>query len=198
MKAFDDWEMTPNKMWLVLKTFIHGACTYSLVAVRLCSTSVQQSYTPTQNMWNILDNDNNYTNNCATTTMITQAALAATAGSMLGNTYAMPALDARNNILTLVINLLVANQQALHQHIIPLLKHMDPISFCAQPPPPARTFQVPHRMPFLCATYPTTHNSRLATFQSRRFPPRLQRKEHRGAKMRAWIQLVWLRVHTIC
>jgi hypothetical protein len=148
MKEFEDWETTPNKMWLALKTFIHGVYAHCLVAVGLRSTSAQQGYAPTQNMYNILAHGNDDTDDNAATITITQTAAAATTGSTLANTYAMPAPAPTDHNLTTAINLLAANQQALYQHIALLLQHMAAMSFNMQPPMPRCTFPAPHMTPF--------------------------------------------------
>ncbi len=79
---------------------------------------------------------------------ITQTAVAATTGSMLANTYATPVPGPPDHNITLEINSLAANQQALYQHITPLLQQMAAMSFNMQPSTPRHTFTVPHLTPF--------------------------------------------------
>jgi hypothetical protein len=169
MKEFEDWEMTPNKMWLALKTFNHGVYAHHLMAVRLWSTSAQQGNAPTQNLYNILANGNNNTNDDAMTIMITQTAAAATMGSTLANTYATPVPAPTNLNLMLAINLLAANQQVLYQRIAPLLQHMAALSFNTQPLTLRLTFLVPHMTPFHVPPIQQLTISGLPPFNTRGF-----------------------------
>jgi hypothetical protein len=57
-------------------------------------------------------------------------AVAATTGSTLGNTYQASVVPAE---LTAAINMIVANQQSLYQHIAPLSQQMATLSFKEQP-----------------------------------------------------------------
>jgi hypothetical protein len=142
MKEFEDWEATTNKTWTSLKEFIHGAFQRRLVVVDICSISAQYGYAPVNKYYTMLankfvDSDDD--------TIIKHTAAGVTAGSSLGNMYATPALTmTMNNNLTPAINLLVANQQALYQHIAPLLQHMAAMSFHAQPLLQARMFPAPN------------------------------------------------------
>jgi hypothetical protein len=62
---------------------------------------------------------------------VTHTAAAATTGSTLGNTYqTAPASTPQE--LTTAINMIVANQQSLYQHIAPLLQQMAALSFTQQ------------------------------------------------------------------
>ncbi len=81
-------------------------------------------------------------------TIVKQTAAGVTAGSTLGNTYATPApMAPTNNNLTLAINLLAANQQALYQHITPLSQQMAEMLFHVQPSLKARVFPSPNTTP---------------------------------------------------
>jgi hypothetical protein len=99
-------------------------------------------------MYNILANGGKDTNDDRTVITITQMATVATMGSTLANTHAMPAPAPTDHNITLAINYLAANQQALYQHIAPLLQQMAAMSFNMQPPMPRCMFTVPHLMPF--------------------------------------------------
>jgi hypothetical protein len=72
MKEFEDWEATPTKMWPTLKTFIHGMYAQCLVAVRIWSTLAQQGYAPAHNMYTILGEGGNDTNDKSTDLTINQ------------------------------------------------------------------------------------------------------------------------------
>jgi hypothetical protein len=148
IKEFEDWGVSPNKMWLALKTFIHGVYAWHLVAVELWSTLVQQGYVPAQNMYNILGTSGNDTNNKLTVVTVTQTTAAATTGSTLANTYATPVPAPTDPHIASAINSLAANYQALYQHIVPLLQQMAAMSFNTQPPTPRRMFTAPHLTPF--------------------------------------------------
>jgi hypothetical protein len=82
------------------------------------------------------------------TVTITKMAIAATMGSTLANLYATPAPAPTDHNLTTEINLLAANQQALYQHIPPLLHHIAAMFFNMQPPTPRCTYPLPHTIPF--------------------------------------------------
>ncbi len=146
MKEFEDWEATTNKMWTSLNEFIHGAFQHRHVAVGICSTLAQHGYAPANNNYTMLANkfvdlDND--------TFVEHTADGVTAGSMLGNKYATPApMRMMTNGLTSAINLLAANQQALNQHITPLLQHMAVVSFHVQPLLQARVFPTPNTTPY--------------------------------------------------
>jgi hypothetical protein len=142
MKEFKDWEITTNKSWTSLKSFVHGACQCCLVAVSLQNTSAQQGYASMQNTYAMLANGGNLDND---TTTGTQTAALVTMGSMLGNTYATPAQEMAQVMtspeLVPVITSLAVNQQAL-------LQHMAAMSFHAQPSLQACTFPAPDTTPF--------------------------------------------------
>jgi hypothetical protein len=148
MKEFEDWEVTPNKTWMALKTFIHGAHTQHLVAAGQRSTSAQQGYVPAHNMYNILGAGGNDTKDKSTVMTIIQMAAAATASSTLANTYAAPAPAPTDPQIAVVINCLTANQQALYQHITPSSQQIAAMSFNTQPPTTRCTFTAPHLTPF--------------------------------------------------
>ena len=110
MKDLEDWEATTNKTWTLLKLLIHGAFQHRLVVVGICSTSTQHGYTPTNNNYVMLANEFVYLDD---DTIVEHMAASVTTGSMLGNTYTMPApITTMSNNLAAAINLLVANQQA--------------------------------------------------------------------------------------
>jgi hypothetical protein len=94
IKEFETWVAMPNKMYPLLKTFIHEAYTHCLMAISLWNTAGQLGYVANQNKFNILNNDaiNMDTDDGART--VTKIAVAATTGSMLGNTYAATPLMA--------------------------------------------------------------------------------------------------------
>jgi hypothetical protein len=145
MKEFEDWEATTNKTWMSLKAFIHGAFQRRLMTVGICSTLAQHGYAPANNHAMLankfVDLDNN--------TIVEHTAAGVTVGSTLGNTYATPAPTVMtNNNLTLAINLLASNQQALYQHIAPLSQHMAAMLFHEQPSLQARVFPSPNTRPF--------------------------------------------------
>jgi hypothetical protein len=146
MKEFEDWEVATNKPWTALKACIHGAFQHCLMAVGIHSTSAQHGYAPANNYSllanKFVDSDND--------TIVKQTAAEVTAGSILGNTYTTPALTApsTNNNLTLTINSLAVNQQALYQHIAPLSQQMAVMSFHAQPSLQARVFPLPNTTPY--------------------------------------------------
>ncbi len=82
-------------------------------------------------------------------TIVKHTAAGITTGSTLGNTYTTPApTTTTNNNLTAAINLLVANQQALYQHIAPLSQHMAVMLLQVQHLLQARVFPVPNTTPF--------------------------------------------------
>jgi hypothetical protein len=94
LKEFDTWEAVPIKSYPILKTFIHKAYTRCLTAIQLCNTAGQQGCVQ-HNIYNILDGGNDDDTNNANT-MITQTAVAETAGSTLGNTYPPPWYNRRS------------------------------------------------------------------------------------------------------
>jgi hypothetical protein len=131
-EGVEDWEATTNKTWTPLKLFVCGAFQRRLVAVGIHSTLVLHGYALVNNNYTMLankfiDSDDD--------TIVKHTAAGITAGSMLGNMYAKPApMTTMNNNLMLVINSQAANQQALYQHIAPLLQHiMATMLFHAQP-----------------------------------------------------------------
>ncbi len=130
-REFESWDAIPNKTWLVLKTFVHGAYARNLVSSNIRNTTGQQGYVP-QNIHHILDKGNN-TSNADTT--LTQTAAAATTGSTLGNTYQATVVPPE---LMAAINMIAANQQSLYQHIAPLSQQIAALSFQAKPPMQAR------------------------------------------------------------
>jgi hypothetical protein len=79
MREFEQWDAIQNKMWPVLKTFVHGAYACKLVVANICTTTGQQGYVP-QNMYNVLDKPDD----SSADTMATHTAAAATMGSTLG------------------------------------------------------------------------------------------------------------------
>jgi hypothetical protein len=125
-REFKQWDAVQNKMWPVLKTFIHGAYARKLVAANIRTTMGQQGYVP-QNMYNVL----NKSDNSSTDTTKMHTAAAATMRSTLGNSYQASVVPAE---LTAAINAITANQQSLYQHIAPLLQQMAALSFQVQPP----------------------------------------------------------------
>jgi hypothetical protein len=130
MKEFKDWEATTNKTWMALKAFIHGAFQCHLVAVSICSTSVQHGYNPANN-YSMLANEFVNSDN---DTIVEHTAASITSWSMLGNMYATPApTTPTNNDLTSAINFLAENQQALYQHIAPLSQQVAAMLFHEQP-----------------------------------------------------------------
>jgi hypothetical protein len=96
-------------------------------------------------MYNILGAGGNNTNDKLTVVTITQAAAAAMTGSTLANTYTTPAPAPTDPQIALANNSLAANQQALYEHIAPILQQMAEMSFNMQPPTPRC---MPHLMPF--------------------------------------------------
>jgi hypothetical protein len=107
MKEFEDWEGTINKMWMSLRTFVHGAFQCRLVAVWICgSTSGQQGYAPPTNPYALLAEGLDLYDD----TPVMQTATAATVGSTLGNTYATPAPPRDNDRPAHVGNAVTCNR----------------------------------------------------------------------------------------
>ncbi len=108
--------MVPNKIYLLLKTFIHEAYMHHLTAITLCNTTGQLGYVANQNMFNMFCSDNpgeqNTDNNAMT---VTQTAVAATTGtSTLGITYATTASVAIPLEVTMAIKQLSAKPNRHH------------------------------------------------------------------------------------
>jgi hypothetical protein len=127
MREFKDWEATPNKTYISLKIFFHGAYARQLVAVQLCTTG-QQGYVANQhnhNMCNMLEDGALVTDdNGSITTITQQTADNVTTGSTLSNTYAalMPTANSSPSpndyaAAASAINLLSANQTAMWLHM---------------------------------------------------------------------------------
>jgi hypothetical protein len=57
IKDFEIWVAMPNKMYPLLKTFIHEVYTCRLTAIFIQNTDGQLGYVANQNMFNILNND---------------------------------------------------------------------------------------------------------------------------------------------
>ena len=74
-KEFDMWEASAIKTYQALKTFFHEAYGQCLTAMALRSTSGQNGYA-TQNIYSVLEGDNNTNRDTVTTT--TQTATATT------------------------------------------------------------------------------------------------------------------------
>ncbi len=101
------------------KTFAHGVYGRKLVAANLHNKADQNGYVQQgQNMYNMFDEGNDSSN---AATMVTHMAAVATTGSTLGNTYqTAPASTPQEH--TTAIDMIVANQQLMYQHIAPLLQ----------------------------------------------------------------------------
>jgi hypothetical protein len=144
MNEFEDWEATMIKTWPELKKFIRGAYRQRLIAVQLCNTSGQQGYAPSHNMYNVLStwDSNTDTNNDAAAMTITQSAVAATMGSMLGNTYMHTNVPVHSKVST-AINQLSANQAALYQQMVALSFHAPAQRSNMFQVPPIQTLTIP-------------------------------------------------------
>ncbi len=105
LKEFDMWEASAIKTYQALKTFFHEAYGQCLTAMALRSTSGQNGYS-TQNMYNMLEGNND--TNEDTVTTITQTAAATT------TTGTTPTVGTAINVeITAAINQLLANQFAI-------------------------------------------------------------------------------------
>ncbi len=140
MKEFEDWEVTNNKTWTSLKTFVHSTIQHQLVAVGIYgSTSGQQGYVPPMNPYVLLaeglDSDDD--------TTVTQTAAAATVGSTLGNTYTTPAPPSTmTDQLASAMQSLAINQQEILQHKAAMTYQAN------QPLLQPHRFSAPHTTPF--------------------------------------------------
>jgi hypothetical protein len=148
IKEFKTWVVTPNKMFPLLKTFIHEVYTRRLMEISLCNTAGQLGYVANQNMFTILNNDAVDVDTDSNAKTVTQTAAAATTGSTLSSTYATITSTAFPAEVTAAIKLLSANQSAIMQQMVAL-------SF-APPPTQCGNMQVP-QMPTMHHVPPIQH-----------------------------------------
>ncbi len=138
LKEFDTWDAMPNKMYPILKTFVHEAYTRRLTSIQLRNTSGQQGYVRNNNMYNMFKEDvDKVTDN---NTTITQTMAAATTGSTLGSTYAAGTTSTIPVEVSAAINQLSANQMAMMNQMAAM--QVSPPTQ-AHPPPMGHQIHVP-------------------------------------------------------
>jgi hypothetical protein len=136
-REFEVWDAYPaaNKTWLSLKTFVQQAFQRKLVASSFRNTSGQMGYAPNHNAFNVFAaNDDSSVDTAATKeapNAITAGTAGSTLGSTLGSTYHASTVPTE---LAAAIQTIVANQQALYQHVPPLSQQM--AALAVQPGPP--------------------------------------------------------------
>ncbi len=130
LKEFDTWELLATKTYPALKKLFHEAYGQHLTAMALHSTSGQNGYA-TENMYNVLEDDDDTNEDMVTT--ITQTE---TATTTMGPTPTVGL--AVNAEITAAFNQLLANQTAI-------MSQMAATSF-AQAPAQHTCQYVPHNM----------------------------------------------------
>ena len=134
LKEFDDWEAITPKTYTALKTFIGGAFTCRILAQQLRNTAGQMGYTPQNNMYTILGDNNN---NDTTATDTTLSHVARMNAATLSTGSAMAAATTVHESVINAINQLNANQAPSVQQMAAMLLNN------AQRPPAQITVPVP-------------------------------------------------------
>jgi hypothetical protein len=120
-REFEVWDAYPaaNKTWPNLKTFVQQAFQRKLVASSFRNTSSQMGYAPNHNAFNVFGTKSVDT---AATKEAPTASTAGTTGSTLGSKYQASTVQSLTVPMELAaaIQTIVANQQALYQHVAPL------------------------------------------------------------------------------
>ena len=138
IKEFKTWDAMPNKTCPGLKTFIHEAFTRRLTAISLRNTAGSLGYVSNNaNAFAGINSARGEETDDDNATTVTQAAVAATTGSTLGNTYATTGTSASFPAeVTAAIQQLAANQAAIMQQFAAF-------TVTNQPPPTRHNVQVP-------------------------------------------------------
>ncbi len=129
LKEFGTLDTMPNKMYPILKTFMHEAYTRRLRSIQLRNMAGQQGYmqNPINNMYNVFgEGDDEVMDNNATTTQT--AALAMTGSTLDGASNAATSTATIPSEVSAAINQLLANQTAMMNQITAMQ---------LSPPPPA-------------------------------------------------------------
>ncbi len=132
-REFKVWDATPaaNKTWPTLKTFVQQAYQRKLVAASFRNTSGQMGYAPNQNAFHAFTNDDESSVDTVGTNNGIIPGTPVTTGSTLGSTYQASTVPTE---LAAAIQTIAANQQALNEHVAPLLQQM--AAMAVQPGPP--------------------------------------------------------------
>ncbi len=150
LKEFEDWKAVTPKTYPALKVFIAGAYTRRLLTQKLRNTAGQMGYAPpSQNMYNVLQDDESTTDGTTATkgTAITNIAAMTTSSTIT-------ATQASTAAITNAINQLSANQTALMNQIATMtITNRAPMQPAQQyvPPiqqPPIQQQTIPHVQPF--------------------------------------------------
>jgi hypothetical protein len=132
-REFEVWDTVPaaNKTWPNLKTFVQQAYQRKLIAASLRNTSGQMGYAPTQNAFNVFSTNDESSVDTVATQVAAPTLTATTTGSTLGNTYQASTVPTE---LAAAIQTIAANQQALYQHVAPLMQQMASMSYQQRQP----------------------------------------------------------------
>ena len=138
IKEFETWAAMPNKTYPGLKTFIHEAYMRRLAAISTQNTAGSLGYVSNNaNAFTIINPSMGEDTNDDNVTTVTQTVVAATPGSLLGNTYEATGMSASFPAeVTAAIQQFLENQMSMVQKFA---------AFTAdnQPPPTRSNIQVP-------------------------------------------------------
>jgi hypothetical protein len=157
LKEFDDWEAITPKTYTALKTFIAGAFTSRILAQQLRNTAGQMGYTPQNNMYTILGDDDN-DDTTATDTTLTHTAMMNAAMASTGN--ATTAATSLHESVINAINQLNANQALMVQQMaaLSLNNAQRPPAQIMVPVPQMQQLTIPTQVPYAGAAMPTAFN----------------------------------------
>ncbi len=153
LKEFNDWEAITPKTYTALKTFIAGAFTRRILVQQIRNTAGQMGYTPQNNMYTILgDNDDDDTT--ATDNTLTHTAMMNAATESTGN--ANTAATSHHESVINTILQLNANQASMVQQMAALSLHntQRPPAQIMVPVPQMQQLTIPTQVPYAGAAMP--------------------------------------------
>jgi hypothetical protein len=157
LKDFKDWEAITPKTYTALNTFISGAFTRRILAQQLQNTAGQMGYTPKNNIYTILGNNDDDDTTATDTTLMHTATMNA---AVISTGNATTAATSLHESVINAINQLNANQALMVQQMaaLSLNNAQRPPAQIMVPVPHMQQLTIPTPLPYAGAAMPPTFN----------------------------------------